>query len=111
MTMVFCRGCGKELHEFAPTCPNCGFVQSRDKTVKDSLWMAILAFVSATLCLLNWLNLPDWDSDMELGLWIFTILSLIFGTISLQQKRGLKVLAWISVVIAGLTMLILIGRL
>lgn len=26
--MVFCRGCGKEIHETAPTCPHCGFVQS-----------------------------------------------------------------------------------
>ena len=27
MGMVFCRGCGKEIHETAPTCPHCGFVQ------------------------------------------------------------------------------------
>jgi TM2 domain-containing membrane protein YozV len=25
--MVFCRGCGKEIHNSAPTCPNCGAVQ------------------------------------------------------------------------------------
>ena len=24
MTMVFCRGCGKEIHESAPACPHCG---------------------------------------------------------------------------------------
>ncbi|MDF7826626.1 zinc ribbon domain-containing protein [Pontiellaceae bacterium B12227] len=24
MSMVFCRGCGKEIHETAPTCPHCG---------------------------------------------------------------------------------------
>ena len=28
MGMVFCRGCGKELHESAPTCPHCGSPQS-----------------------------------------------------------------------------------
>jgi len=27
MAMVFCRGCGKEIHETAPTCPNCGAPQ------------------------------------------------------------------------------------
>lgn len=27
MGMVFCRGCGKEIHETAPTCPHCGAVQ------------------------------------------------------------------------------------
>jgi hypothetical protein len=28
MSMVFCRGCGKEIHETAPTCPQCGALQS-----------------------------------------------------------------------------------
>ena len=26
--MVFCRGCGNELHESAATCPHCGAPQS-----------------------------------------------------------------------------------
>jgi len=27
MSMVFCRGCGKEIHESARACPHCGAVQ------------------------------------------------------------------------------------
>jgi uncharacterized membrane protein YhaH (DUF805 family) len=27
MGMIFCRGCGKEIHESAPTCPHCGAKQ------------------------------------------------------------------------------------
>ncbi len=27
MSMVFCKGCGKEIHESAPTCPHCGAPQ------------------------------------------------------------------------------------
>lgn len=27
MAMVFCNGCGKEIHETAPTCPHCGAPQ------------------------------------------------------------------------------------
>jgi TM2 domain-containing membrane protein YozV len=27
MPMVFCRGCGKEIHDSAVTCPSCGAVQ------------------------------------------------------------------------------------
>lgn len=27
MGMVFCRGCGKEIHDSAPTCPQCGATQ------------------------------------------------------------------------------------
>jgi len=29
MGMVFCRGCGKEIHESAPTCPHCGAPQGK----------------------------------------------------------------------------------
>jgi TM2 domain-containing membrane protein YozV len=29
MAMVFCTGCGKQIHDSAPTCPNCGAVQLR----------------------------------------------------------------------------------
>ena len=25
--MVYCRGCGKQIHETAPSCPQCGAVQ------------------------------------------------------------------------------------
>ena len=31
MGMVFCRGCGKEIHETAITCPSCGAPQSNKK--------------------------------------------------------------------------------
>lgn len=27
--MIFCRGCGKEIHETAVTCPHCGAPQSK----------------------------------------------------------------------------------
>jgi len=27
MAMVFCKGCGKEIHDSAVTCPTCGAVQ------------------------------------------------------------------------------------
>jgi TM2 domain-containing membrane protein YozV len=27
MAMVFCTGCGKQIHDSAPTCPSCGAVQ------------------------------------------------------------------------------------
>lgn len=28
MSMVHCRGCGKQIHESAPTCPHCGAPQT-----------------------------------------------------------------------------------
>jgi hypothetical protein len=35
MGMVFCRGCGKELHETAITCPQCGAPQRVYKPSAD----------------------------------------------------------------------------
>lgn len=37
MGMVFCRGCGKEIHESAPTCPHCGAPQSVKSTTTDTI--------------------------------------------------------------------------
>lgn len=37
MGMVFCRGCGKEIHETAPTCPHCGAPQSAQDLSSTSL--------------------------------------------------------------------------
>ncbi len=37
MGMVFCRGCGKEIHETAPTCPHCGAPQSAQSLSSTSL--------------------------------------------------------------------------
>ena len=49
--MVFCRYCGKELHETAPACPHCGAVQNKKNIVipdgvKGWSWGAFL---------LNWI--------------------------------------------------------
>lgn len=35
MGMVFCRGCGKEIHETATQCPQCGAPQGRGVSASD----------------------------------------------------------------------------
>ena len=48
MGMVFCRGCGKEIHETAPTCPQCGALQGVQRSAplseKRILPAALLCF-------------------------------------------------------------------
>lgn len=36
MNMVFCRGCGKEIHETALSCPHCGAQQTGPKQQSSS---------------------------------------------------------------------------
>ena len=43
--MVFCTGCGKQIHETAVSCPNCGAVQKTAAVSKKSrIVAALLAF-------------------------------------------------------------------
>ena len=37
MVMVFCRGCGKEIHDSAVNCPHCGATQSTRPTTSMSV--------------------------------------------------------------------------
>lgn len=41
--MVFCRGCGKEIHETARSCPHCGATNSTANS-KSRIAAALLAF-------------------------------------------------------------------
>ncbi|ELY3611370.1 NINE protein [Cronobacter sakazakii] len=43
MSMVFCRGCGKEIHESARACPQCGATQFTGGN-KNRISAALLAF-------------------------------------------------------------------
>ena len=112
--MIFCRGCGKEIHETAPNCPHCGFVcistSLQILQVKDSMWMSVTAFVLAVLCILNWSGINNWDKNIKLGLWIFAIVSLALAITSLQQKMKGKIVAGISIGAAILTLLMLLGK-
>jgi hypothetical protein len=37
MSMVFCGGCGKEIHETAPACPGCGAPQARPNKEAETI--------------------------------------------------------------------------
>jgi hypothetical protein len=37
MSMVFCHGCGKEIHETAPTCPGCGAPRARSNKETETI--------------------------------------------------------------------------
>lgn len=54
MGMVFCRGCGKEIHETAPSCPHCGAPQHATaafgpRSDKDYVVTVLLCFFLGVL--------------------------------------------------------------
>lgn len=50
MGMVFCRGCAKEIHDSAATCPHCGATQilvpAKKEPGKLSIWLLIVGYIA-----------------------------------------------------------------
>ncbi len=95
--MIFCTGCGKELHETAPMCPHCGKPQKAGAMVHPTnadlkagpLWAAITSLVLGVLCVLAQVSDSSTDSDTTAGCAIFAIVGLVLGIVSLNiSKRG-----------------------
>lgn len=95
--MIFCTGCGKELHETAPMCPHCGkpqkvraAAQFADAGAKvGPLWAAITSLVLGILAVLAEISNSGADSDTTGGSALFAIVGLVLGIVSLNiSKRG-----------------------
>lgn len=112
MRMVFCRGCGKEIHETAAMCPHCGYHYSSDIIVggNKSIWMAIVSSVLALLVFLNWFDVDNWDKDIVVGAWLFVVVSITLSAISLSRNHGGRIFNYISLVVSGITILLLFGK-
>lgn len=82
MAMVFCRGCGKEIHESAATCPHCGAPQGKGSSaaggdipdgVRGWSWGAFL---------LNWIwaiGNKTWIGLLALVPYVGFIMAIILG--------------------------------
>ncbi len=43
MAMVYCKGCAKEIHESARSCPHCGAVQGIAETERNTFVLVLIA--------------------------------------------------------------------
>lgn len=112
MAMVFCRACAKEIHETAPTCPQCGASQHVAQAATagiESPWLAIVSLILGIICLLSLFDDSEWDTDTLFGLGIFSIAGLVCGIISINQKKPGNNLAIAGVVLSAIATLCFAG--
>ena len=81
MTMVYCRGCGKEIHETAPTCPHCGALQKISRSSSDLIPDGIKGW-SWGAFLFNWIwaiGNRTWIGLFALIPYVGFIMAIILG--------------------------------
>lgn len=135
--MIYCRSCGKQLHESARFCPQCGFSFQPVEAPSLSIWMAVTALVLSIFTLLLLLaTFGDMDTLYALsqiesafgshslkaklaedaansavaGL-VFGLPAGVLGIISLVQKRGGRGMAIASLVVGGINLLLILSLL
>ena len=91
--MMFCRECGKSIHETAINCPQCGAPQGTsthvNKNDSGTLWLPVPALICGIFAFLAIFDDSSWDEDAYMGMFIFSSVAVILGTIgSANQQKG-----------------------
>ena len=92
MGMVFCRGCGKEIHESAPTCPHCGAMLApqvqHGRAAKSKTTAGVLGIRLGGLCIHRFYLGQWWGIFYLLFCWtgIPTLIGLIEGIVFLTRS-------------------------
>lgn len=77
--MVFCRGCGKEIHESAPSCPHCGATQSINYP-KSKVTAGVLALLLGGLGVHKF-YVGAWGWGLVYLLFVWTYIPAILGLV------------------------------
>jgi|JI6StandDraft_1071083.scaffolds.fasta_scaffold744731_1 hypothetical protein len=112
--MVFCRGCGKEIHETAVSCPHCGAVQH--VTVKSpqnqsgTLWLPVPSLILGIIVVLALFDESSWDKDQYMGIFTCIVAAIVLGGFGIStQERG-RGMSIAGIVLGVIGLLGVIGR-
>src|SRR5450830_1331094 len=111
MTMIFCHGCGKQIHDSAPQCPQCGALPVNNSPSSNASWMSIVAIIVGGLGFLGSFDFNPRDKDQVVGIVFLTFIGLSLAGISLQQAKPGRNLSIIAITLSVLGLLICFGNL
>lgn len=114
--MTFCTTCGHQIHETAPTCPQCGAVQPHAKRemplampLDGTLWLPVPALVCSLIAVVNLGSAKQWTQDEFVGTLGMATAAIVLGVLGLtKQKRG-KGMSIAGLVLGVLSVLAAIG--
>lgn len=115
MRTIFCRGCGVQIHEEAPTCPHCGAPQAPKATSSEgevgSPWIAWTALPFSLLALGSLFADDSFSRDEIVGGCVAGVIAVTLPIISLAQKRPGKTIAIVALVTGLIGLLAAVGHL
>lgn len=86
MSMIYCRGCGKEIHESAQACPHCGAPQAQSGAIKD---------IPAGVCGWSWgAFLLNWIWAIGNKTWIGLLCVIPYVGVIMMFVLGFKGREW-----------------
>ncbi len=117
--MSYCQGCGRQIHESATSCPQCGatvrsFVAPQKGTAMadGTLWLPVPAFICSLIPVLSMLGgNAQWSEDQSIGALAFAICALVLGGVSLARQRRAKGLAISALILGFVGLLCALGSL
>lgn len=80
-TMVYCAGCGAQIHESAKACPNCGFARGASAATADAIPDGVKGW-SWGAFLLNWIwgiGNSVWIALLCLVPYVGLIMAIVLG--------------------------------
>lgn len=112
--MVFCHGCGKQIHESAITCPQCGALQPvSGNTPEPNVyhWTSMTAFISSIIAFILMSTEPSgkWDSDTVAGGILLAAIPIFFGILALNQSKSPRWMTATGVLIGIIVLLASLG--